>query len=176
MTDILVRPAALADIPAVTAIYADAVLRGAASYELTPPSADEMAERFNGIVDRDLPYLAAELGGVVAGYAFAGPFRERAAYRFIVEDSIYVDPAFKGRGVGRKLLDRLVAEVTALGYRQMIAIIGDGGNHPASVRLHEAAGFTHSGTIGGSGFKHGRWLDTVIMQIPLNGGTETPPG
>lgn len=171
----VVRPAVLTDIPAITAIYGDAVLHGTASYELDPPSEAEMVERFEKIIARGLPYLAAESDGKIAGYAYAGPFRERPAYRYIVEDSVYIDPAFKGRGIGRKLLDRLVEEVRALGYRQMIAVIGDGTNHPASVRPHEAAGFTRSGTIAGSGFKHGRWLDTVIMQIALNGGTDTLP-
>ncbi len=175
MSDIVIRPAVPTDIPAITSIYRDAVLHGTASYELDPPSEGQMAERFEKIIKRDLPFLAAEIEGAVAGYAYAGPFRERPAYRFIVEDSVYIDPAYKGRGIGRKLLDHLVDEVTSKGYRQMIAIIGDGTNHPASVQLHEAAGFIHSGTIAGSGFKHGRWLDTIIMQIALNGGIETLP-
>ncbi len=171
----VVRPTILTDIPAITAIYKDAVLHGTASYELDPPGEAEMVARFEKLAARSLPYLTAETDGRIAGYAYAGPFRERPAYRFIVEDSVYVDPAFKGRGIGKNLLNRLVDEVRALGYRQMIAVIGDGTNHPASVRLHEAAGFTRSGTITGSGFKHGRWLDTVIMQIALNGGTDTLP-
>ena len=104
MNDISIRPATLADIPAIASIYADAVLHGTASYELEPPTAEEMVVRFEKISTRGLPYLAAELGGKIAGYAYAGPFRERPAYRFIVEDSVYVDPSFKGRGIGRKLL------------------------------------------------------------------------
>lgn len=175
MSDISIRAASLADIATITEIYADAVLHGTASYELEPPTAEEMAGRLKRITDRNLPYLVAELDGRIAGFAYAGPFRERPAYRFIVEDSVYIDPACKGRGVGRRLLDSVIEMVSAQGYRQIIAVIGDGTNHRASVRLHEAAGFTHSGTIRGSGFKHGRWLDTVLMQMPLNGGTGTLP-
>lgn len=175
MSDVIIRPTQQADIPAITEIYADAVLHGTASYELDPPTREEMAKRFDAIVRRDLPYVVAELDGQIAGYAYAGPFRARPAYRFIVEDSVYVDPQCKGRGIGRLLLDHLVQEVSVQGYRQIVAVIGDGTNHPASVRLHEAAGFSHSGTIAGSGFKHGRWLDTVLMQMPLNGGTGTLP-
>lgn len=172
---VTVRRAEPADIEAITAIYADAVLHGTASYEIEPPSLDTMNSRYQAIIGRNLPYLVADLDSVVAGFAYAGPFRERPAYRFIVEDSVYIDPRYKGRGIGRLLLDRLIAEVSSRGFRQMIAVIGDGTNHPASVRLHEAAGFSHSGTIAGSGYKHGRWLDTIIMQIALNGGTETLP-
>lgn len=175
MSEISIRSAEPADIPRITEIYSDAVLHGTASYEMEPPSSDEMATRFGRITARSLPYIVAELEGQIVGFAYAGPFRERPAYKFIVEDSVYVDPDCKGRGVGRLLLDRIVSEVTAQGYRQIIAVIGDGTNHPASVRLHEAAGFQRSGTISGSGFKHGRWLDTVLMQMPLNGGTETLP-
>lgn len=175
MLDISILPLQSADMNSITAIYADAVLHGTASYELEPPTVEEMQARFAKLADRNLPCLVAKAGRNIAGYAYAGPFRERPAYRFIVEDSIYIDPAFKGRGIGRKLLDRLIGEATTLGYRQMIAVIGDGSNHRASVRLHETAGFEHSGTISGSGFKHGRWLDTVIMQIALNGGTSTLP-
>ncbi len=175
MADITLRPAAPADIPAITAIYSDAVLIGTASYELVPPGEEEMMWRWKNLTARNFPFLVAELDGKIAGYAYAGPFRERPAYRYTLEDSVYVDPAAKGRGIGRLLLNRLIVEAEALGFRQMIAIIGDGGNHSASVRLHEAAGFMHSGTIAGSGFKHGRWLDTAIMQKALNGGTETLP-
>jgi L-amino acid N-acyltransferase YncA len=175
MPDITLRPAAPADIATITEIYADAVLHGTASYELEAPGAAEMAKRYEKLTSRNYPYLVAELGGRIAGYAYAGPFRERPAYRFTLEDSVYVDPACKGRGIGRLLLGRLIAESETLGFRQMLAVIGDGSNHRASVRLHEAAGFTHAGTIKGSGFKHGRWLDTVIMQLALNGGTATLP-
>ncbi|MEZ5812581.1 MAG: N-acetyltransferase family protein [Rhizobiaceae bacterium] len=175
MSSTLLRPAAETDVAAITEIYADAVLHGAASYEIEPPAADEMMRRFRSLVGRGFPYLVADVDGAVAGYAYAGPFRERPAYRYVVENSVYVTPRAKGRGIGRRLLDRLIEETAARGYRQMIAVIGDGGDHSASVKLHEAAGFSHAGKITGSGFKHGRWLDTVIMQLAMNGGTATLP-
>lgn len=175
MPSITLRPAVETDIAAITEIYADAVLRGTASYEVEPPKADEMTRRFRSLAERGFPYLVAEVGGAVAGYAYVGPFRERPAYRYVVENSVYVAPRAKGMGVGRRLLDRLIDETAARGYRQMIAVIGDGGDDNASVRLHKATGFTHAGTIGGSGFKHGRWLDTMIMQLAMNGGTATLP-
>jgi phosphinothricin acetyltransferase len=175
MTAFLLRPATEGDLPAITAIYADAVLNGTASYELEPPSPEEMARRFQALAGGSFPYLAAELGGEVAGYAYAGPFRPRPAYRFVLEDSVYVAPAAKGRGIGRALVERLIAEATRLGFRQMIAVIGDGRPESPSVRLHEALGFSHCGRLEGSGFKHGRWLDTVFMQLAMNGGNATPP-
>ena len=121
------------------------------------------------------PYLVAEDGGAIAGYAYAGPFRPRPAYRFILEDSVYVAPHAKGRGIGRALMQRLIAEAQSLGFRQIIAVIGDGRPDSASVRLHEALGFRHSGRLEGSGYKHGRWLDTVFMQLALNGGATSEP-
>jgi phosphinothricin acetyltransferase len=175
MTAFLLRPATDADLPAITEIYADAVLHGTASYELEPPTLDEMTRRFRSLADGSFPYLAADLGGSVAGYAYAGPFRPRPAYRFVVENSIYVAPEAKGRGIGRALMERLIAEATRLGFRQMIAVIGDGRPDSASVRLHEALGFRHCGRLEGSGFKHGRWLDTVFMQLSMNGGSTAPP-
>lgn len=170
-----IRTAEEADIAAIAAIYADAVRNGTATYELEPPSVDEMAARFAGLKSYGYPRLVAEERGRVIAYAYAGPFRARPAYRFIVEDSIYVDPGAKGRGLGRLLLTRLVADATALGFRQMIAVIGDGHPHSASVRLHEALGFSPCGVMMGSGYKHGRWLDTAFMQLPMNGGTDAQP-
>jgi phosphinothricin acetyltransferase len=167
-----VRESDLADI---TGIYADAVRHGTASYELEPPSLDEMLKRFQALATGGFPYLVAELDGAVAGYAYAGPFRPRPAYRFVVEDSVYVAPDAKGRGVGRALLMRLIEEARTLGFRQMIAVIGDGRPDSASVKLHEALGFCHSGRLEGSGFKHGRWLDTVFMQLAMNGGATSLP-
>ena len=125
--------------------------------------------------DGGFPYLVAEDDGAIAGYAYAGPFRPRPAYRFIVEDSVYVAPQAKGRGIGRALMQRLIGEAQSLGFRQIIAVIGDGRPDSASVRLHEALGFRHSGRLEGSGYKHGRWLDTVFMQLSLNGGTASDP-
>lgn len=175
MSGIAVRPAEIADLDAITAIYDHAVRHGTASYELEPPSRAEMEARFTKLRDGGFPYIVAELGGGVAGYAYAGPFRPRPAYRFIVEDSIYIAPDHQAQGLGRALLERLIADTRALGFRQMLAVIGDGGPHSASVKLHEALGFRHCGMLEGSGFKHGRWLDTVFMQLSMNGGTATLP-
>jgi phosphinothricin acetyltransferase len=169
------RNATVEDIGAITRIYADAVLNGTASYEIDPPDEAEMARRFAAIAEAGLPWLVATRGSEIAGYAYAGPFRARPAYRFIVEDSIYIAPEAKGQGIGRLLLARLIGEAEALGFRQIVSVIGDGANHVASIRLHERAGFVHSGTIAGSGYKFGRWLDTVIMQLALNGGTAAAP-
>ncbi|MCV0394237.1 MAG: GNAT family N-acetyltransferase [Rhizobiaceae bacterium] len=171
----LLRPATQADTDAIADIYADAVRHGTASYELEPPTHAEMAARFEVLAAGGYPYLVAEDDGRVLGYAYAGPFRPRPAYRFTVEDSIYLHPEVKGRGLGRLLLKRLVGEAEALGFRQMIAVIGDGKANIASVRLHAALGFTHAGTIEGTGFKHGRWLDTVFMRKALNEGVTAAP-
>jgi len=175
MDDIALRPATADDLDAITAIYRDAVANGTASYELEPPSRAEMAARFEALKGGGFPYLVADAAGAVLGYAYAGPFRPRPAYRFVVEDSIYVDPAAKGRGLGARLLSGLIAESTALGFRQMVAVIGDGRPDSPSVRLHERLGFRHAGLLQGSGYKHGRWLDTVFMQLAMNGGRDIEP-
>jgi phosphinothricin acetyltransferase len=170
------RPATAADLDAITAIYADAVRQGTASYELEPPSRADMAARFAALKDAEYPYIVAEAAdGGIAGYAYAGPFRPRPAYRFIVEDSIYIAPDRQGQGLGRLLLTALVAACEELGFRQILAVIGDGSPESASVRLHATLGFDIAGTLRGSGYKHGRWLDTVIMQRAINGGNMTPP-
>ena len=176
MSNTEIRPATKSDIDAITAIYADAVTHGTASYELEPPTRAEMAKRFEALVAGGFPYLVAEdEAGKLVGYAYAGPFRPRPAYRFIVENSVYVAPEAKGKGVGRLLIERLIAEAESLGFRQMIAVVGDGSPGSASVRLHERVGFRHCGRLEGSGYKHGRWLDTVFMQLSMNGGTVTAP-
>ena len=175
MSKIEIRAAREADLDAITAIYAEAVTNGTASYELEPPSRAEMLGRFATISEAGYPYLVAERQGEIVGYAYASAFRPRPAYRFIVENSIYVAPGNQGRGIGRQLLKSLLAEAEALGFRQMIAVIGDGRADSASVRLHESLGFRHSGRLIGSGYKHGRWLDTVFMQLALNGGAEGAP-
>lgn len=175
MSNIAIRPATVADLDSVTDIYADAVTQGTASYELEPPSRTEMGVRFDTLIAGGFPYLVAEKDGAVLGYAYAGAFRPRPAYRFIVEDSVYVAPAAKGQGVGLKLMQSLIEAVTTAGFRQIIAVIGDGRPDSASVRLHEKLGFRHSGRLEGSGYKHGRWLDTVFMQLSLNGGATLPP-
>jgi len=171
-----IRSATADDLNAITAIYAHAVAHGTASYELEPPSPDEMARRFRALEEEGYPFLVAGIGAEVVGYAYAGAFRPRKAYRFAVEDSIYLAPEWQSRGIGRHLLARLIEECQTMGFRQLIAVIGDGsGQGAASVRLHAALGFSHSGTLAGSGYKFGRWLDTVFMQLEMNGGATTPP-
>jgi L-amino acid N-acyltransferase YncA len=170
-----IRPASEADLPDITRIYAHAVLNGTASYEYDAPQLAEMTARFEALKAAGFPYLAATIDGAVLGYAYAGPFRTRPAYRFVVEDSIYVAPEAQRRGVGGLLLRQSIRECVGLGFRQMIAAIGDGGVNVASVKLHAAHGFTECGRIAGSGYKFGRWCDTVLMQLPLNGGAETAP-
>ena len=172
---ISIRPAETGDLPRITAIYAHAVTNGTASYELEPPSGEEMAVRFDTLAKGGFPYIIAENSDGIVGYAYAGPFRPRRAYRFMVEDSIYLAPEAQGRGVGKLLLARLIEDCAALGFRQIAAVIGDGATNAASVKLHEKAGFRHVGTLQGSGYKHGRWLDTVFMQLTVNGGTTLPP-
>ncbi|UWF66662.1 MULTISPECIES: GNAT family N-acetyltransferase [unclassified Brucella] len=165
-----------ADIETITAIYTQAVLTGTGSYEIEPPTMDEMAKRFAAFADQSFPILVAEADGRVLGYAYASYFRVRPAYRWLAEDSIYIAPDAKGQGIGKLLLRELIARISALGFRQLLAVIGDGEHNIGSVKLHESLGFTHCGRIKGSGFKHGRWLDTVLMQLPLNGGRSTEPG
>lgn len=174
-SDFLLRPTEEPDLPAVTAIYGDAVLGGTASYELEPPGLEEMTRRWRELVAKGYPHLVAVHDGAVLGYAYAGPYRPRPAYRYSVEDSIYVAPDAQGRGIGRALLAELIAISEGLGFRQMIAVIGGGTEHPASVGLHLQLGFRQIGVIEASGFKHGRWLDTVLMQRPLGPGKTTLP-
>ncbi|CAN7264423.1 GNAT family N-acetyltransferase [Mesorhizobium amorphae] len=175
MSNITIRAASSADLDRITEIYADAVTHGTASYELEPPSRAEMGSRFDTLMAGGFPFLVAEKDGAVLGYAYAGPFRPRPAYRFVVEDSVYVAPEAKGQGVGRLLMDALIGAARVAGFRQIIAVIGDGHADSASVRLHEKLGFRHSGRLEGSGYKHGRWLDTVFMQLSVNGGAQLPP-
>jgi phosphinothricin acetyltransferase len=175
MSRLVVREASEADLDRITEIYADAVTHGTATYELEPPSRAEMGERYAALKAVDYPFLVAETETGIAGYAYAGPFRARPAYRFIVEDSIYLAPKAKGRGVGKRLLVQLIADSRSRGFRQIVAVIGDGSPESPSVRLHQSLGFHHSGMLQGSGYKHGRWLDTVFMQLALNGGAATPP-
>lgn len=164
--DIVVRAALPDDLTAVTAIYADHVLHGSASFEIVPPDLAEITARHDAIVAAGLPYLVATCDGAVAGYAYAGPYRPRPAYRFTVEDSVYLAAGMQGRGIGRTLLATLIAACTKAGRRQMIAIIGDSANS-ASIGLHAALGFRHVGTLTDVGYKHGRWLDSVVMQRAL---------
>ena len=147
---------------------------GTASFELEPPDQAEMARRMRALLDGGFPYLAAEIGGALLGYAYAGHYRTRPAYRFSVEDSIYIAPQAQRRGVGRALLDRLIVESESRGFRQMIAVIGDSAQ-TASIELHRAAGFRMIGTIENVGFKFDRWLDSVLMQRALGPGATTKP-
>ncbi len=163
------------DIPAIAAIYGHAVLTGRASFETEEPGEAEMARRREALVEGGYPYLVAEIDGRLCGYAYAGLYRARLAYRSTVENSVYVDPAAQGRGVGRRLLDAIVVASADRGFRQMVAVIGDSANL-ASIRLHEAAGFAHVGTLRSVGWKHGTWLDTVLMQRALGPGDTTPSG
>ncbi len=168
------RDARPADLPAVQAIYAHHVAHGLASFELTPPDLKTMTARFEETLALGLPYLVAELEGAVRGYGLAGPYHPRPGYRFTVEDTVYVAPGFEGRGLGGRLLGALIERCTALGYRRMVAVIGDSANL-ASIRLHEAAGFARAGLVPSVGFKFGRWLDIVLLQRPLGPGDTTPP-
>jgi phosphinothricin acetyltransferase len=171
---ILLRPSAESDLDHITAIYAHAVVNGTASFELDPPDRAEMARRQSAILDGGYPYLVAERDGDILGYAYAGAYRTRPAYRSTVEDSIYVAPWAQGQGVGRRLLEALIAECEARDFRLMVAVIGDEESH-GSIGLHRSLGFEMSGIIKGIGYKHGRWLSTVLMQRPLGLGMSEPP-
>ncbi|MCQ4162883.1 GNAT family N-acetyltransferase [Roseomonas sp. GC11] len=168
------RSATPADLPAITAIYAHHVAWGRASFETAPPPLEDMQRRFAALAEAGMPYLVAEEAGQVLGYAYAGAYRPRAAYQNTVENSIYVAPGAAGRGLGRRLLAALITACEERGFRQMIAVVGDSGN-TASIRLHEAAGFTRVGTLRAVGRKHGEWLDVVLLQRPLGEADATPP-
>lgn len=171
----LLRPATLADVPAIADIYDDAVRTGTASFELDPPGVGEMTRRFDALMAGDYPYLVAvDTDETLLGYAYAGAFRPRIAYRFTVENSIYVAPGAQRRGVGKALLTALVRECEARGFRQMVAVIGDSAN-AGSIGVHRACGFRDVGIIKSSGLKFGRWLDTVLMQRDLGPGDSTIP-
>ena len=171
---LLVRPAAAADIPAITAIYGPAVLTGTASFEVDPPDEAEMLRRFEAITGAGYPYFVAEVEGRIAGYAYASAYRTRPGYRFTVEDSVYIAPDAQGKGVGKALLERVVARCRDDGFRLMIAVIGDSANF-ASITLHRRLGFRFCGTIHSVGYKFGRWLDSVIMELPLGEGDRSTP-
>ena len=168
------RAATPDDIGEIHSIYAHHVLKGLASFEEEPPSPAELRRRYDEVTGRGLPYLVAEFGGMVAGYAYCTLYRARSAYRYSLEDSVYVRPDAQGRGIGIMLLDQLIGRCEALGYRQMIAVIGDSAN-AASIGLHARAGFLRVGTLRSVGFKFGRWIDSVVMQRPLGSGDATPP-
>jgi L-amino acid N-acyltransferase YncA len=171
---VIVRPAINADAAAVQAIYAHHVLHGTGTFEEDPPTIAEMEGRMDTVLRRGLPYLVAEIDDQVAGFAYAGPFRTRAAYRYCVEDSVYIAPDQIGRGVGRTLIDEVVGVCERLGMHQVLAVIGDSAN-AASIGVHRACGFMMIGTMPGVGFKFGRWLDVVLMSKALNGGAGVSP-
>jgi phosphinothricin acetyltransferase len=164
--EIHVRPAGMADLPAIQAIYALEVLEGTASFELEPPDEAELARRLAKVEAAGLPWLVAELDGRVRGYAYAAPYRERPAYRFTAEDSVYVARDARGLGVGQALLEAVLAGARRAGMRQVVAVIGDSAN-TGSIGLHAACGFVHAGVLRDVGFKFGRWLDSVLMQRAL---------
>ena len=170
----VIRPATEADLPLITAIYEQAVRFGTATFELEPPDLAEMTRRYRALSDGGFPYVVATLDGQVVGYAYAGPYRPRPAYRFTVENSVYLEPSTHRRGIGLKLLQRLIADCEGRGFRQMIAVIGDSAN-AGSVGVHTRAGFSMIGTHPNVGFKFGRWLDTVMMQLALGEGAATVP-
>jgi L-amino acid N-acyltransferase YncA len=171
---VVIRDAAPADLAIIRTIYSHHVLHGLASFEEVPPDAGEIERRYRDIVDRGLPYVVVEADGRVAGFAYAGPYRTRPAYRYTVEDSVYVAPDAAGRGLGRAALAEVIHRAAGRGCRQMIAIIGDSGNH-ASIRLHEKLGFRHAAVLQAVGFKFGRWVDTVLMQLRLGPGAGSLP-
>lgn len=170
-----VRTAGAQDIAAIAAIYAHHVLHGLASFELEPPGTQEMARRRAQITELKLPYLVAEVGGEIAGYAYAGPYRARPAYCHTVEDSVYIHRDFSGRGVGSALMSALITACETAGYRQIIAVIGDSGNS-ASIGLHAKFGFARVGLLPAVGWKFGRWVDSVLMQRALGAGDRSLPG
>jgi L-amino acid N-acyltransferase YncA len=169
-----IRAATTADLPAITEIYDHAVRHGTATFELIPPDLAEMTRRFTALMDGGFPYLVATLEGRAVGYAYAGAYRPRPAYRFTVENSVYLQPAIHRRGIGMQLLQRLIMESEQRGYRQMIAVIGDSAN-AGSIGVHTRCGFQMIGTHPDVGFKFGRWLDTVMMQRALGDGATTLP-
>lgn len=184
MPEIVIRACLQSDISAIQTIYSTAVLTGTASFETEAPSVEEMVRRRSALVDAGFPYLVAvapsggstgpDASETLLGYAYAGPYRPRPAYRFSVENSVYVAPEAHGRGIGKRLLQALVEACEALGYRRMIAVIGDSNNH-ASIGLHVKNGFEHVGILPSVGFKHGKWLDCVLMQRSLSDGDATLP-
>jgi len=172
--DVVIRPATPADLPDIQRIYGHHVTTGFASFEEVAPDLAEMTRRYTALIEAGFPYLVAELGGRVVGYSYCGSYRPRPAYRYSVENSVYLAPESARKGIGRMLLSALIERATALGKRQMVAVIGDSANH-GSIGLHTALGFRMVGVIEGAGFKHGRWVDSVLMQRALGPGLTQPP-
>ena len=174
MTQILIRPSVEDDVPTLAAIYGWHVCHGTGTFEIEAPSAADMAQRRDDVLAKGLPYLVIEEHGTVCGYAYANQFRPRPAYRFCLEDSVYLAPDKAGRGFGRLLLTELLARCEAAGARQMLAVIGDSQNG-GSIGVHRALGFAHTGTLRAAGWKFERWLDVVLMQRQLGPGAATAP-
>jgi L-amino acid N-acyltransferase YncA len=168
-----IAPATIDDAAAIATIYGHHVIHGTASFETVPPSAEEFANRIAAVLDAGSPWLVARQAGEVVGYAYASQFRDRAAYRYACENSVYIREDRRGEGIGRALLALLIVSAERAGFRQMIAVIA--GAQPASVRLHAACGFEEAGRMRGVGRKHGQWLDTYYMQRALGQGDDTPP-
>jgi phosphinothricin acetyltransferase len=173
--DIFVRRTAASDLPAITAIYGEAVRAGPASFELEAPDTPEMTRRWRNRVAKGYPHIVAVRDDAVVGYAYASRFRTSSAYRFMVEDSIFIAPEAQGAGLGRALLTELIKLCEGLGYRQMIALIAGGTGNPSSIRLHDRLGFRQVGSIEGSAFKHGQWIDTLLMLRALGEGNASLP-
>jgi phosphinothricin acetyltransferase len=165
-SEFTIRASAAADVKAITAIYKHHVLTGTGTFEIDPPDESEIARRRSDLVDRGFPWLVAEINGKVIGYAYAGPFRAREAYRFTLEDSIYIDPEWMGKGVGLALLRELIAVCKRDGFKQILAVIGDSEN-TGSIRVHARCGFKDAGVFKNVGLKFDRWLDAVLMQLEL---------
>ena len=174
MSALLIRPVRLDDITTIHAIYSHNVLHGTASWELTPPDRADMLGRLQAVLDKGFPYFVAEIDGQVVGYCYASGFRPRPGYRFTVENSIYVTDGFQRRGIARQLMSTLIDACTTMGFRQMLAVIGDSANTP-SIELHRSLGFVQVGLLPSIGFKFGRWLDSVWMQRSLGDGARTLP-
>ena len=174
MTPLIIRPSTATDLPAITQIYGYAVLHGTGTFELDRPDETEMARRRVDVLANGLPWLVAERGGTLLGYAYANHFRPRRAYRFCLEDSIYLDPEAQGQGIGRLLLAELLGQCEARGARQMLAVIGDSDN-AGSVGVHRTCGFEPAGVLKAAGWKFNRWLDVVVMQKALGEGAVTAP-
>lgn len=175
MRQVLIRPSTSDDVRAIAAIYGWHVRHGTGTFEIDAPDDADMARRRDDVVAKGLPFLVLEHEGAVRGYAYANQFRPRPAYRFCVEDSVYLEPGLTGRGFGRLLLAELLARCEAAGARQMLAVIGDSAN-AGSIGVHRALGFGQVGTIAAAGWKFDRWLDVVVMQRGLGAGASTPPG
>lgn len=171
-----VRKFQFSDFADVYAIYADAVEKGTGSYETEPPTMTDMRGRLTMLIAQGFPLIVAVEGHQVLGYAYGSYFRTRPAFRWMVEDSIYIAEEARGQGIGKLLLAELIKKCAALGFRQMLSVIGDAEGNIGSVRLHESQGFVECGRIKGSGFKHERWLDTLLMQLELNEGDKIPAG